>query len=222
MSSLKRIICLANSWKHRERCIAGIEIETGKWIRPVCDKLYPQDGRVPQQIRLVNGREPKSLDILEIPLANTGNNFDFESENLSVLEGAWKCLGKAKIHDILPYCSNSNYILHNSWKYVFPSYLKQLPFEKRRTIELFKVLELSIKSDENKGFKANIKTDQGFKLDNAKITDPEFIKNLENGYDPSSKNFLITVSLSMPWKPPQWDQNDEAPCWKLIANVIEI
>jgi len=151
-----------------------------------------------------------------------GNNFDFESENLSVLEGAWKCLGKATIQDILPYCSNSNYILHNSWKCVFPSDLKKLPFEKRRTIELFKVVDLSIKSDGNKGFKANIKTDKGLKLDNAKITDPEFIKNLENGYDPSSKNFLITVSLSMPWKPPQWDQNDEAPCWKLIANVIEI
>lgn len=90
MSSVKRIICLANSWKLKERCIAGIDIDTGKWVRPVCDSLYPEDGRVPKNICLVDGREPELLDILEIPLADTGNNFDFESENLSVLRGQWK------------------------------------------------------------------------------------------------------------------------------------
>jgi hypothetical protein len=29
-----KIICLANSWKHGERCIAGINPDTKKWIRP--------------------------------------------------------------------------------------------------------------------------------------------------------------------------------------------
>ena len=98
MSSVKRIICLANSWKLKERCIAGIDIDTGKWVRPICDSLYPEDGRVPESVRLVNGREPQLLDILEIPLADTGNNFGFESENLSVLKGDWHLTGRA-----LPY-----------------------------------------------------------------------------------------------------------------------
>ena len=49
MSSVKRIICLANSWKIQERCIAGIDIDTGKWVRPVCDSLYPEDGKAPIQ-----------------------------------------------------------------------------------------------------------------------------------------------------------------------------
>ena len=123
MSSVKKIICLANSWKRKERCIAGIDLDTGKWVRPVCDRLYPEDGRVPEKIRLVKGREPKLLDILEIPLANTGNDFGFESENCSVYPGRWNYLGKAKTEDLLKYCGNFTYILHNSWKYVNPSYL---------------------------------------------------------------------------------------------------
>lgn len=85
MSPLKRIICLANSWKLKERCIAGLDLATGKWIRPVCDSLYPEDGRVPSFVRAIEGREPELLDILQIPLAKTGPDFDFECENLSIL-----------------------------------------------------------------------------------------------------------------------------------------
>ena len=50
-----RIICLANSFKHTERCIAGIDLVTGKCVRPVSDL---DDGRVPQKIRLIDGKEP--------------------------------------------------------------------------------------------------------------------------------------------------------------------
>lgn len=49
MSSLKTIICLANFKKLNEHCVAGINLDTGKWVRPVCDRQYPQDGRVPKK-----------------------------------------------------------------------------------------------------------------------------------------------------------------------------
>lgn len=51
-----RIICLANSFKHTERCIAGIDLETGKCVRPVSDL---DDGRVPKKVRLIDGKEPE-------------------------------------------------------------------------------------------------------------------------------------------------------------------
>ncbi|MDY7008083.1 MAG: hypothetical protein SWX82_30150 [Cyanobacteriota bacterium] len=223
MSSLKKIICLANSYKLNERCIAGIDLDTGKWIRPVCDRQYPEDGRVPKKIRFVEGREPKPLDILEIPLDNKGNDFGFENENLSVLEGEWKCLGRATVEDIFEYCNNSNYILHNSRKYVNPSYLKRLPFDRRRTIEIVKVQKQNFSVTRNEGgkFRGSIKNNNGYLLlNNAKITDPEFIKNLENEYSLTSNNLLVTISLSMPYVPSQnWE--GEPACWKLIANIIE-
>jgi hypothetical protein len=28
------------------------------------------------------------------------------------------------------------------------------------------------------------------------------------------------VSLSMPWRPDDWEEDD--PCWKLIAGVVEL
>ena len=31
--SVDRIVCLANSYKHNHRCVAGISLVTKKWIR---------------------------------------------------------------------------------------------------------------------------------------------------------------------------------------------
>jgi len=222
MPPLKRIICLANSWKLEERCIAGIVIDSGKWIRPVCDSLYPEDGRVPRPIRLIGGREPELLDILEIPLADTGNDFGFECENLSILTGRWQCLGKVKPTDLLKYCSSFPYILHNSWKYVNPSYLQSLPFHQRRTLQLVQVVSFSVErrtnSKGNSEWRGTIQASNGQRLVGAKITDPVFVNKLETGHQPKN-NCLITVSLGIPWAPPEWDGED--PCWKLIAGVIE-
>lgn len=220
MSSLKRIVCLANSWKLGERCIAGIDLlDTGRWIRPVCDSLYPQDGRVPKSVRTVKGREPELLDILKIPLAESGSNFSFECENLSVMSGEWKIEGKLQPDQLIGYCRNFSDILHNSLKYVNPSHLKTLPFHQRRTLQLVQTSSLSV-TQKNSGWRGSLKTTTGQILKDAKITDPVFTQKLEAGYQPTG-NYLVTVSLGMPWAPSDnWE--GEAPCWKLIAGVIEI
>lgn len=223
MSPLKRIVCLANSWKLEERCIAGIDLDTGRWIRPVCDSLYPQDGKVPRSVRLIGGREPELLDILEIPVADNGNDFGFECENLSVLDGQWKCLGKAQPTDLLRYCRSFTHILHTSWKYVNPSYLQSLPFQERRTLQLVQVVSFSVEqrtnSKGNMEWRATIQSSNGQRLERAKITDPVFVEKLGAGSQPKNR-CLVTVSLSIPWAPPDWEGED--PCWKLIAGVIEI
>jgi hypothetical protein len=223
MSSLKRIVCLANSWKLEERRVAGIDLDTEKWIRPVCDSVYPENGKVPKSARLIEGREPELLDILEIPLAETGNDFGFECENLSVLAGEWNYLGKAEPPALIKYCGNFAQILHNSWKYVNPSYLQSLPLQQRRTLQLIQAASFTVErrpsSKGNAEWRGTIQTTNGRSLTKAKITDPVFVKKLETGYQPKS-NCLVTVSLSIPWAPPDWEGED--PCWKLIAGVIEL
>jgi hypothetical protein len=222
MSSLKRIVCLSNSWKLEERCIAGIDLDTGRWVRPVCDSLYPKDGKVPKSARLIEGKEPELLDILEIPLGDTGNDFGFECENLSVLPGRWKSLGKVDPSELIGYCEKFPHILHNSSKYVNPSWLKALPSQQRRTLQLVQTASLSVtkSSSGNTGWRGTLQTSNGHTLREAKITDPVFAEKLEAGYQ-TTGSCLVTVSLSMPWAPhDNWE--GEEPCWKLIAGVIEV
>jgi hypothetical protein len=217
---MTEIICLANSWKHEERCIAGINPQTGRWIRPICLQL--DDGRVSKEIRLIDGEEPKLLDIIDIPLENTGNNFGFESENLNIASGKWRRIHAVPATDVIKYCVEMPYILHNLRKYVTVPYLQSLPWEKRHTLQLVYAVEIHIKGEirsTGTKWKASLITQQGQQLTDANITDPEFVKKLDQGYFPINP-CLVTVSLSMPHRPPNWEGGD--PCWKLIAGIIEL
>ncbi|MEG4515647.1 MULTISPECIES: dual OB domain-containing protein [unclassified Microcoleus] len=217
---MTRIICLANSWKRGDRCIAGINELQGKWVRPVSDL---PDGQIPKEMRQINRLEPGLLDVLEIPLAKTGPDFGFECENLSVLPGKWRQVGKVPPAYLLKYCQSQEYILHNDLRYVTVEYMQSLPMCDRLTLQLLKAVRFTVKKlsqrfEGGNKWEGSIVTPHGQRL-TATITDPVFIRKLELGYRPQ-KPCLVTVSLSMPWRPDDWEGDD--PCWKLIAGVIEL
>jgi hypothetical protein len=69
VSITKRIICLANSRKRTERCVAGIEIlgsKRGPWVRPVTDRPNHEISKKERQFS--NGQEPRLLDIIDVPV----------------------------------------------------------------------------------------------------------------------------------------------------------
>lgn len=216
---MTQIICLANSKKNNDRCIAGIDIETGKWVRPIyTNSINPKDGRVPKSIRLINGQEPRLLDVIEIPLDNNGENFGFESENLNISDGQWTKVRQASIDEAIELIDKTNYILHNSHKYVTVPFLQSLPFQQRKTIQLVYTEQLFLVGNNN-NWKGTLISNCNYPLKEANITDPEFIDKLNSGHTPQNP-CLVTVSLGMPWRPPNWEGDD--PCWKLIAGVIEL
>ena len=217
---MTRIICLANSWKRGERCIAGINELQGKWVRPISDL---PDGQIPKEMRQINRLEPALLDLLDIPLAKTGRDFGFESENLSILPGKWRQVGKVPPAYLLKYCNSQAYILHNDLPYVTVEYMQSLPKCDRLSLQLVKAVRFTVKKliqrfEGGNKWEGSIITKYNQRL-TATITDPVFIRKLELGYRPQ-KTCLVTVSLSMPWRPDDWEGDD--PCWKLIAGVVEL
>jgi hypothetical protein len=224
-----QIICLANSSKHGERCLAGINPSTAKWVRPV-SLAYPNDGRVPWSTPVIDGTElltladVKSLDILEIPLHTTGPDFGFECENFAILDGEWAMVGKARVDDIVPYVNFYGPVLHDTRKYVSVSNLQMKPFENRRSLELVYADKLDITRHEREGggtkWKGSFTTRGGYSLNNITITDPELFDLLGNDILPEGP-CLITMSLGMPFEPPGWN-GPAQPCWKLIAGVMQL
>ncbi|MBD2214679.1 hypothetical protein H6G27_33245 [Nostoc linckia FACHB-104] len=207
-----QIICLANSKKYGDRCIAGIEITTGKWIRPFSNLEY---GQIPLNMCLVDGEEPKLLDILEIPLATTGLGYEYE--NRAILHGKWQKIGQATVSDLIPYCEGE--IIHSQWLNSVPlDFIQSLPYEQRRTLQLIKTTKFHLYNCHHSGkWEADFTTSSGQSM-RAKITDLNLIEKLNTGTR-IPHECLLTISLSQPWRK---TDVDEFACWKLIAGVIEL
>lgn len=81
MVTVKRIVCLANSRKMNERCVAGKEWTAhapALWIRPVGSR--PMGEILLRERRYENGADPELLDIIDVPLQGPQPK-SFQSEN---------------------------------------------------------------------------------------------------------------------------------------------
>jgi len=102
--------------------------------------------------------------------------------------------------------------------------LQQKSFEKRVTLQLirfdnFKVRDARRNATDKPNWKGTILSG-GRRLE-VGITDPDYFEMLNRGHRPSQSCFL-TMSLGMPYKPSDWEEDEEPACWKLIAGVIEL
>jgi len=219
--NLMRIVVLANSWKHTDWCLAGIDTSTGKWVRPVTDL---DDGRVRKSDMKLRGHFPEICDVLDIPLAATGPDFGFTNENKTILPGERHLCGKASVKNLFRYAKKPYYILHNRKKYVTVEEMKARTFENRITLQLIHVADFVVRDKETtpgeKHQWQGVISSGGRGLE-LNITDPIFFGKPNRGHTPS-KSCLLTMSLGMPYRPPHWTEDEQPVCWKLIAGVIEL
>jgi hypothetical protein len=91
---VKRIVCLANSFKTKGYCVAGRELfadgRVGGWIRPVSARPTQE---VTHAESWCGGGPPKLLDVIDIPLAKHVPHFH-QTENFEFEPGRpWKKVG---------------------------------------------------------------------------------------------------------------------------------
>lgn len=81
MTTVKRIVCLANSRKLSGRCVAGKELVAGRpggWVRPVSDREHQEVSE--EERRYEDGSDPAVLDVLDVPLVQPRPSA-FQTEN---------------------------------------------------------------------------------------------------------------------------------------------
>jgi hypothetical protein len=87
--STHRIVCLANSYKHDHRCLAGISLTTKKWVRLVAKETPGCLTR--EQTCYPDGTEASILDVFEAELGEAcGSNC--HPEDVLVTASPWRAV----------------------------------------------------------------------------------------------------------------------------------
>ena len=209
---MTRMICLANSWRPGGRCVAGIDLDTEDWVRPV----PAAGGGIPLRI----ASQIDVLDVVEMELDPPLLTTRFQRENRVAPNWKWKVVGKLTADDVVGLCDDTTPIFYGDGDRVLPQQIDELPPKEWKSLQLVQPRELRFATDRWKAsdWRAHFQDAVGNHYP-LKVKDPTFLDNLKADETPSD-SCLITVSLGGPWAPDDGSQPEQ--CYKLAAAVIEL
>jgi hypothetical protein len=212
-----RLICMANSWRDGGRCVAGIDMDSGRWVRPVPSG----GGAIPEAKTILNDKFISPLDVVEMELDEPAFTTRFQCENRQVRSWNWRRAGRVAIRDVMIYCSRSRYVLYNRVKVVEPAQMESLPPAKWTSLQLTQVKNATFQPDPRKEKRWQALFSVGWFGTKycLTVTDPQVTQLLNQGGE-IRPECLLTISLT---EPIEFKQYNKPPlCYKLVAGVIEL
>jgi len=208
----KVIVVFANSVKHGKHCVAGKDVQTGRWIRPVGDTSGAELNH--DQCLCVNpyGKYMvKPLQKVEIeltthaPLAN-------QPENYLVSDAEWTQRYKIEAHDVVEYLDTPETLWGIGNSVAF-SEIENGTVQIRQSLYLVKIDNLNLyKNTFGKRRAWFYYNGNNYDLP---VTDPNFDSLLQNPQHQS----ILCVSLGEKFIPVPEGSNEYA-CYKIIATII--
>jgi len=212
-----RIVVLANSIRPDGMCIAGIDLDTGEWVRPV----PPSGDGIPTQRCFVNGKMLAIRDVLECDLIRPCVIPQYQCENQTVRNWNWQVTGRLKASAIRKYVEGTCPILHTPNDRVGVNQLNAMPPQDWRSLQLACPRGLHFERhyyDANRWVASF--SDGAGNRHSLKITDPVITRRLESEEQIDNENCLLTVSMTKPWT---HDPSVCPPtCYKIVAGVIAL
>lgn len=221
---LDRIVCLANSYKHDNRCVAGISLSSRQWIRLVADRDSGCIAR--ERTCYSDGSEAAILDVVEAEIAEPCGS-QFHPEDVLVTDRRWKKIRRFDQQADLEFLAT----LANSRPEILGGYGDRVCSGREHPAPFTSSLELVHPEDlwwwirEEKGKRRNRAL---FRLGNAgrvrydlAVTDPQWLESLQflpagiypHGYffRGAAPSTCLTISLSEAY---------ESFHYKLVAGVV--
>lgn len=216
-STVKRIVCLANSRKEKDRCIAGKEFlpdgRPGGWIRPVSQRSTQEVSKFERQYK--DRGEPLLLDVIDVPVIEPQPLLHQKENWLLDQSVFWKKVHRITRDELEPFTDESaslwidGYRSESGWNNRVPTSHAGCLEDSLRLIKVDR-LEVSVSQK---------KCDGRFRYDGQeykmRITDPayeeEYVRLPKGSY--ALGDCFLTISLTgEPYK---------GHFYKLIAAIIE-
>ena len=232
-----KMICLANSFKHGGRCIAGFKTDGSGWLRPISSKF---DGTLYEEhYTLANGQEPQLFNIIKIECTQPRPEWH-QPENWIISNRRWQLVGyptREQLNNLLAKeikrATNSPTLLSNQsdrieWDLQHnpppaslclihpPTIQWQLSTKPYSNKKKFRAIFSLQETQYNLGITDPIWQNILNQLPDGEYTSEQIVDQLElENFNPD--RFLLTISLSEPFQP---SELDPIYCFKLVAAVI--
>ncbi len=218
-----RMVCLANSEKHGERCLAGVRVDTGGWLRPVSDD--DGSGLLEIQYETASGHHPAPLDIISVKLDRQRPKYH-QPENWVISGESWELIDTELSHQaelaLNVALQREGAILCNTDSKIPKHELKDIPVLQSLTLVSPSNPEFYVhEKDDGKDQPRTTFDFDGHEYD-FPITDPRWRQRAQQdgrGSLPSAemvdddKEILFTISLG---------EAHEGNCYKIVAAVFAI
>lgn len=113
-----QVIILTKSAKHHNYCVAGIDLETGKWIRLVSDDERTMFALTQDMVKYETGDECDILDIVNV-CVKKDVPLNIQTENVLIDDGYyWEYVGRYDLNSLQSFVKKCGYIFGNRNSYV--------------------------------------------------------------------------------------------------------
>lgn len=208
----KEIICLANSRRLQGRCVAGRDIKTNEWVRPVSSG----ETLTINQIKFKDGSIPKLLDVIRFPCKEQAPLF-CQPENILIEKGIWEKLGRydKKIENLCDYPKSLWWNDKPGQDRIEEEFLRKNKIDQ----SLFFIKLASVIIRRRSRAEYGIKTRAVFSYNGVEydlgVTDPDIENEYKEkpcgDYRLNTRQIYLCISLGGPFK---------GYCYKLAAGVI--
>ncbi len=192
-----RIVIMTESSKFSGKCVAGIDVENGKWVRLVSDNEETHGAIANRDLYYQDGGKCEVLDVVDVPIIKEYGN-SIQPENVLIDTSKYiKYVNMASIKDVLKIhpAEIRNDILGNKYSYISEQRVSSVGY----SLTLIEVQDLEIVQVENPNGRP--KTKANFKYQDClytqmSVTDPRFYA-IENGTVYNSA--VLVISIGTPY-----------------------
>lgn len=215
----KRIVCLANSRKLGGRCVAGKDIRSHAWIRPISDRPHEEVSEVER--RYEDGADPRVLDVIDVPLMQHKPS-GHQPENWLLDPGFyWVRMGQMDVRQLARLVDTPSVLWPSSARDTADGILDRISVAEalaaQRSLYLIRVgnLDIDVRTPSLGKRKVKGEFTLGGHTYRLTVTDPVVERNVLAKPDGRSSvgPCYLTVSLGEPYG---------GYCYKLIAAVIPL
>jgi hypothetical protein len=213
----KILVILAKSAKYGNYCVAGIELSTNKWIRPISHDKKINDAVTATELTYADKTEAQILDVVEIDFEDTPVENKIQPENFFFKDTVWKKLAHWNLNDFEKFCGydKTDFIFGDDSRRLELSTIATLEKNKSLMILPIENLSVSIEYRQNeKKFYSNF-IYCGTNYNRFSVGDISLRKKF---FNKSAGTFFVaekavaTFSLTNPYK--------DDRCYKMLANLF--